>query len=173
MLDLWPEQLEDDTMRSPVSVLQEQAALLGSKTKNLVQAEVEIGNTANDNFLYHFFIVAPTLNNYHYRLFSVEHGITLYPALIYLEEELGQEVGAQPLNQVPANYLEQLRLQQEQIWIKVGFLTQPETQYKLKVDTVEEFLKALSAILSSTVTKRVVAALLSQINVRTTSMISE
>lgn len=52
---------------SPVSIMREQAKLLGDKTNNLVKADVGDGSPNNGRFVYHFYIVAPTLNNYHFR----------------------------------------------------------------------------------------------------------
>jgi hypothetical protein len=169
MIDLWPEQLEDTEIRSPVSILREQATLLGSKTNNLVQADVEIGNTATGNFLYHFFIVAPTLNNYHYRLFSVEHDIALYPSLIYVGEELGQELGAQPKSQLAVEKAAD-RLQ-SMVWAN-SILPRATVDYYLSVNSEDEFVNTLKLILNSNVTKQVISALLSQISVRETNVLS-
>ena len=39
--DLWPENIAESNMVTPVSILREQAALLGDKTKQLVTGEVQ------------------------------------------------------------------------------------------------------------------------------------
>ena len=74
--DFWGD-IGADPVRSPVAVLREQAALLGSKTKNLVEARVET-STFRDTFRHAFLLVVPTLD-YQYQLFSVSHGLEMYP----------------------------------------------------------------------------------------------
>jgi hypothetical protein len=76
-LDLWPA-LPDVKLRTPVSILREQAALLGQKTKNLLEAEVST-NTWHGELRHSFKIVAPALD-YSFELFSVTHGVDLYPS---------------------------------------------------------------------------------------------
>jgi hypothetical protein len=75
--DLWPENIADSNLVSPVTILKEQAVLLGEKTKQLVQGEVE--TQALGNIITHRFnIVAPTLN-YRYELFKMSHQVAFYP----------------------------------------------------------------------------------------------
>jgi len=40
MSDLWPKDIGNTNLRAPVSILREQASLLGEKTQNLVKADV-------------------------------------------------------------------------------------------------------------------------------------
>jgi hypothetical protein len=75
--DLWPANIGDSKLTTPVAVLKEQAALLGEKTKQLVKGEVATQTTGN-LFVHHFYIVAPTLN-YKYELFTLSHVINFYP----------------------------------------------------------------------------------------------
>jgi hypothetical protein len=75
--DLWPQDIAESNMVTPVSILKEQAALLGDKTSQLVKGEVV--TQAVGNFFHHqFFVVAPTLS-YRYELFLVTHGVSFYP----------------------------------------------------------------------------------------------
>jgi hypothetical protein len=74
--DLWGE-IGTTVTRSPVSILREQAALLGSKTNNFVEARVDT-STFRDTFIHAFNIVVPALD-YTYQLFSVQHGVDMYP----------------------------------------------------------------------------------------------
>lgn len=76
--DFWPANIGETTLITPASLLKEEASYLGPKTKQLVKAEVRSSATG-DNFLHHFAIVAPGLNNYTFLLFWVSHTITLYP----------------------------------------------------------------------------------------------
>jgi hypothetical protein len=61
-----------------VTILREQAALLGQKTRQQVLAEVETRN-AGEMLVHSFVIVVPALDNYKYELFKVQHGVPSYP----------------------------------------------------------------------------------------------
>ena len=81
--DLWPDNIADSNMVTPVSILKEQAALLGEKTRQLVKGEVVTQARASDNsmqvpFTHRFFLAAPTIS-YRYELFYVTHGVNFYP----------------------------------------------------------------------------------------------
>ena len=82
-LDLWPNDIDIDTMpdiTTPISMLKEQASLLGQKTKNIVEAEVKSRDAGNGRISVSFNLVAPALNKYRYELFQISHhGIELYP----------------------------------------------------------------------------------------------
>ena len=78
--DLWPTTIDDGNLVTPVSILKEQAALLGEKTRQLVTGEV-VTQTTGSLFVHHFYIVAPGLN-YRYELFSVQHHINFFPLVI-------------------------------------------------------------------------------------------
>jgi hypothetical protein len=86
MNDLWPDFAPAEGEVPPVTILKEQAAVLGLKLKNLIEADVETGTTDYQRYLRHtLFLVAPVLNFYRYRLLSVEHAATqMYPATIYV-----------------------------------------------------------------------------------------
>lgn len=81
--DLWPDDLADTSVVAPVAILREQAALLAKKTKGLIEGRIQT-NTAGTgrNFLHHFFLVAPPLDNYTYHLLTVSHEMTLYPVTV-------------------------------------------------------------------------------------------
>lgn len=81
--DLWPVDISTlPDLRTPVSILREQASLLGEKTDNLVEAEVRSQGDKSSQFVHSFFLVAPALDNYRYRLFDVTHKVDLYPVTI-------------------------------------------------------------------------------------------
>ena len=86
-IDLWPTEIvTDSTLEGPTSLLREQAALLGKKTKYLVEAQVQTVADINSrgNFIDGFNIVSPSLN-YEYRLFEVNYPLESYPALVIWE----------------------------------------------------------------------------------------
>lgn len=78
--DLWGG-FDPAEVRTPLSILRQQAALLGDKTKHLVEARVNTYSSGSD--IYHAFnLVVPALGNYTYELFRVDHGIELYPVTL-------------------------------------------------------------------------------------------
>ena len=83
--DLWPEEIDIEKLPSiitPISILKEQASLLGQKTKNIVEAEVKSTDAGNSQISVTFNLVAPALNKYRYQLFCSHyfkvHCITLH-----------------------------------------------------------------------------------------------
>lgn len=88
IVDLWPETIKFEKMITPVIILRQQASLLGKKTKNIVQAEVEKGtDDISGLFAYTLYIVAPALYNYRYKLLSISYSVHLYPVAISIEDE--------------------------------------------------------------------------------------
>jgi hypothetical protein len=75
--DFWGE-IETTAVRTPLSMMREQAAALGPRTKNLVEAKVETRIYAGD-FRHTFALVVPSLDNYTYELFQIQHDVNLYP----------------------------------------------------------------------------------------------
>lgn len=80
--DLWGELSLEENIRTPVTILREQAALLGQKTQNVLQGDVRIGRHGVSDFEAEFFITAPALDDYAYQLFSVIYPLTMYPLRI-------------------------------------------------------------------------------------------
>ncbi|MCX6592454.1 MAG: hypothetical protein NTZ56_13110 [Acidobacteria bacterium] len=78
MIDLWGPEISTVTERSPLSILKEQAALLGEKTKGVVVAEVRT-HSSEGEICHEFRVVAPALD-YSFVLFSLSGGgAELYP----------------------------------------------------------------------------------------------
>lgn len=75
--DLWGE-ISPNVVRTPVSILREQASLLGVKTGNLIEGKVE-SRVAGSLLNHSFNLVVPALDNYSYELFQISHGVNLYP----------------------------------------------------------------------------------------------
>ena len=72
--------------QTPLSIMREQAALLGPKTDHLVEAQVET-RAFGRMFVHSFNLVVPALDNYTYQLFQVGHGAELYPVQLLLQVE--------------------------------------------------------------------------------------
>ena|SRR5579875_1469428 len=91
--DLWGE-IVPTAEPTPLSILREQAALLGQKTKNLVEGKVETSATPNRSLVHSFTIVVPPLDFYEYELFRVAHNPgSPYPVTVRdgTEQELSTE----------------------------------------------------------------------------------
>jgi hypothetical protein len=116
-VDLWPDEITTDGgLEVPTVLLKEQAALLGQKTKNLVEAEVQSlpEITKKGSFIDGFSITSPTLN-YRYPLFQVNYPLELYPALVVWEGyESGYDemVGTTPARRVKSKEELQFALQE-------------------------------------------------------------
>jgi hypothetical protein len=80
--NLWPD-FTAEKVRTPKTVLKEQAALLGEKTKNLILGEVTTDKIPNSNgkevISEELYLVVPSLGNYRYKLVELYHE----PALVY------------------------------------------------------------------------------------------
>lgn len=134
MKNLWPEDigLVTDDLNAPVNILKEQASLLGKNTQNLVEADLErLSPTINKKFNFAFIIVAPTLGNYQYELFSISHGIEPYPIIINVDDDIQAEIGS------------------------------TDAKGNLVAESEDEFIEILKKILNSKKTKKVIGTLLS------------
>jgi hypothetical protein len=79
-IDLWPSVFGYQKTELPDAILKEQANRLSEKTNHLVEARVEApAHTTylTDKIRLGFYLVAPRLGNYSYRLFTIEYGIAL------------------------------------------------------------------------------------------------
>ena len=160
MRDLWPEDIGPiSDLKAPVSILREQGALLGKKTNNLVEAEVvqlEAVISEEREFSYAFLIVAPALDNYRYKLFTISCGINLYPITINVDRDIQAEI--------PTNVRESEENQIRQFRESLLFGKKPEVKRKLVAESEDEFMEILKKIFSAKKTKKVIGALLSMIS---------
>jgi hypothetical protein len=79
--DLWPD-IEQSKDVLPVTILREQAAALGKKTSHLLEGRVSTRTDEDGNFVHSFYVVAPTMDNYSYRLLTITHGAEPYPVTV-------------------------------------------------------------------------------------------
>ena len=75
--DLWPSNIADANLTTPVTILKQQSALLGEKTRQLLTGEV-VTQTTGNLFIHSFYVTTPTLG-YKYELFQLRHGTDVYP----------------------------------------------------------------------------------------------
>jgi hypothetical protein len=141
MPDLWPTDIGTTEVTPPVTLLKEQAALLGEKTRNLVEGKVvrlDEWPSAQGHFAYAFYLVAPALGNYRYKLFTLSYPPEFLPIRIDVDRDL--------LPAIPQECV----LQDAVIgtWVKA----ESEDAYK----------QILAAIFGAAKTRRVVAAIVAQ-----------
>jgi hypothetical protein len=92
---LWPGDLKASTDPMPADTLQVQAQELQKATDGKLVGRVEVGSIG-DKISLNFVIVAPSLNNYQYRLLKVLHGVNSpYPLHIVLNMNESREAGDQ------------------------------------------------------------------------------
>lgn len=77
---LWPDDIGQSDLVTPVAIMREQAGLLGEKTRNLVTAEVM--SSSEQGFIYHNFSLEARALSYRFQLFRVVHQIALYPLTV-------------------------------------------------------------------------------------------
>ncbi len=136
MTDLWPDDIQVVKVKAPVTILREQASLLGQRTKNIVRAEVHVVAGLHFHpFVFSFHIVGPALGNYRYKLFEIRHGIELYPARIALDDEES---------------------------VKEIFPWITNSGRVVEAGSEEEFMEYLRRIFESQKTRRVIGAILAQ-----------
>lgn len=91
MIDLWPEDIQAVRVKAPVTILREQATLLGRRTKNIVTAEV-VRRVSIETLAYSFYIVGPAISNYRWQLLTIRHSGPLYPLTLELAPGVLQEL---------------------------------------------------------------------------------
>ena len=143
MIDLWPKELTVVDQRSPLTILKEQASLLGEKTQNIVVAVLEKNPDTRAlackevSFKYGFLLTCPALGHYRFGLFTVAYGIDMYPVHFHFDSDVAEEI----IEQTPAK---------------------PGKDGSLLASNEQEFTEILRRIFSSRKTLRVIHALLSQ-----------
>lgn len=142
MESLWPADIEVVQEKAPVTILREQATLLGPKTKNIVTAEAVATESGQvGRFRYVFYILGPALANYRYKLFEISYGIELYPVTIVLALALARETHSTP---------------------KLSPDLGMRGMARLYANSAEELLVLLREIFGAERTRRVIGAILSQ-----------
>ena len=80
--NLWGDLPELSDVRSPATILREQASLLTQMTKGTLQGEVSLLKR-KDKFDLTLRILAPALDNYSYTVLGVVYPIEMYPADVF------------------------------------------------------------------------------------------
>lgn len=87
MEDFWPTISETDANTFPLTLLKEQARLLGQKTGGKLQAEL-VTFPVGDSLRHNFEIVVPALGGYRFQLFSVDQTPESFPLHGHVEASL-------------------------------------------------------------------------------------
>jgi len=137
MESFWPADLAFDEKNAPVTILREQASLLGQQTQNIVQAQVEPMSwlTNPEKFGYAFYIITSLLENYRYKLFTIEYDVNLYPVTVKADEDIRDEILGKNIESLTA---------------------------QMSADSEEAFSELLKKIFHSQKTKKIIRAILSQ-----------
>ena len=121
--NLWGELPNAETIRTPYTILKEQASMLSEITNGLLIGEVAFNNQTDNSLSMTLMIKAPSLNNYTYSVVRVGQPIQLYPVTIvnlfineldrYFSEEefesaLGQILSSQDVKRVISGLLAQI-----------------------------------------------------------------
>ncbi|PSN15645.1 hypothetical protein C7293_06215 [filamentous cyanobacterium CCT1] len=142
MIDLWPNNLDIPTSKPPVTILREQAAFLGQKTDNIVQAKVR--NTTQQGgvtFEYQLFLQSDAIG-YSYRILAIVYTIEFYPVAFILDTDIQEELSNKKI-------------------LKKYEVTLDE-RISIRVNSEEEFLGLLAEILKTEKIRQIIVALLAQ-----------
>lgn len=151
--NLWGELPKTETIRTPYTLLKEQASILSEITNGLLIGEVT--NAQRDKFFVNILrIKAPSINNYTYSVVEVQYPIQLYPVFV-------KNLTSDKFNNLEKNLMNAANNPLMGFVDPGGLLVQ---QGYNKYSSEEEFENALGEILSSQEVKQVISALLAQIH---------
>jgi hypothetical protein len=74
----WPEEIGEFQGTTPVSILRQQAELLGGRTEEIVLGVVR-SYSDDEYFVHDLALEVPALRYYRYELLSIRHNVNLYP----------------------------------------------------------------------------------------------
>jgi hypothetical protein len=80
--NLWGELPKIETIRTPYTILKEQASILSEITSGLLIGEVRRVFGKDHEFMFNIRIKAPALENYTYSVVQVQHPVKLYPVIV-------------------------------------------------------------------------------------------
>ena len=154
--NLWPNDIEGPSKQSsPVGILKQQALLLGKRTKNLVEADVETRATDFQRFLQHsFYLVAPALDFYKYLLFRIEHHPTqFYPLKIIWDKSSSETSRERKLSEKKRGATLAERAKERRV---------KSATSELSASSEAEFKEHLKRIFGDDDTKKVIQSLIDQ-----------
>ncbi|HEX8197714.1 MAG TPA: hypothetical protein VF571_16095 [Pyrinomonadaceae bacterium] len=89
--DLWGDISVDRGIKLPVTILKEQATILGEKTNKILEAKVyPLGMSDKERVGYYLNIIAPALSNYKFEVLSIDHpALFVYPLNLHYKTHEG------------------------------------------------------------------------------------
>ena len=89
--DLWGEIPVEIEIKLPVTILKEQASILGERTNKILEAKVNsLATSDNVTVGYSFNIIAPAVNNYKFTVFHITHpAVFIYPISFRFQAAVG------------------------------------------------------------------------------------
>jgi hypothetical protein len=118
--NLWGDLSELTRVKTPKSILHEQADVLTKETDGLLEGRID-SKGERGSFSHEFDVVAPSFNNYVYSILRVEHDIRLYPLQLIgpdgriecndeeeFKENLGKALSSQDVRRVLSSLLSQI-----------------------------------------------------------------
>jgi hypothetical protein len=82
MDSIFDDVIEETIIKPPIAVLKELALALEKRTGGLLEGKAQ-QEFYSDQFTLNFYIVAPSLNNYSYHVFSISHDLGFYPLSVH------------------------------------------------------------------------------------------
>ncbi|WP_155636266.1 hypothetical protein [Burkholderia cepacia] len=98
MSNLIPD-FEEESIRSPLAILNSTSDSLSGKTNGAVASEViklsseDFDALSNCEFSYAFCLVGPLIDNYRFVVCRFGHDISVYPATFKFDSEISKEIG--------------------------------------------------------------------------------
>jgi hypothetical protein len=80
--NLWGDITSGEPVRTPTTILKEQATALTEMTKGTLVGKVALGGDPGSGFEIALYVITPAINNYRFDVLYVMHGIELYPAYV-------------------------------------------------------------------------------------------
>ena len=141
-MDLWPEEItESSGSLSPLTLIKEQAKLLGEKTNSIVLAGVRQKNVnSQSNYFFYDFFIESGIEMYRFVLFTFRFTYNLYPVYVSIDEDIENE------------FIDKLKIFQSK-----------DTRESV-IKTEEDMINILGLILNSTKTKKIIRALVEMNN---------
>ncbi|MBU8730442.1 hypothetical protein KM915_10290 [Cytobacillus oceanisediminis] len=119
MKSLWPSSFDEQNSQTPQEILEQQAKFLPKITEDMVVAVLEeveedffdkMIEGLKGDFFYQFLLKSKFLPNYHFRVMTFSHEITIYPIYIRFEDEIKKELALQARTLVINNEEEFIQL---------------------------------------------------------------
>lgn len=82
MTEYWPNDLIDDSIKPPISILRDVATELNQKTGGLLTASITDPDNQTRSLLYRFYVIAPALNDFSCEIFRMRSEMSLYPVTL-------------------------------------------------------------------------------------------